>query len=100
MHIDFKSGKCHLAIVQRVNEYVDTHIVIFYSYSLQKRGTENSDPFYEPVGIVTLEDVMEELIQDEILDENDQPGAFGKRLRPSVSLLPSLLLIIFYYCGV
>eukprot|EP00026_Physarum_polycephalum_P007462 Phypoly_transcript_07522.p1 GENE.Phypoly_transcript_07522~~Phypoly_transcript_07522.p1 ORF type:complete len:526 (+),score=71.48 Phypoly_transcript_07522:47-1624(+) len=64
---DFKSGKCHLALVQRVNE-----------------GTDNKDPFYEPVGIVTLEDVMEALIQDEILDENDEPGG-GKHLRPSIS---------------
>jgi len=86
---DFKSGKCHLAIVQRVNE-----------------GAENKDPFYEPVGIVTLEDVMEALIQDEILDENDEPGG-GKHLRPSLSsfalksktgrLLPEQIAAIVMY---
>ncbi|GLG94335.1 metal transporter CNNM4-like [Gryllus bimaculatus] len=45
--------KGHMAIVQRVN------------------SEGEGDPFYETVGIVTLEDVIEELIQSEIVDETD-----------------------------
>lgn len=47
------AGKSHLAIVQRVN------------------NEGEGDPFYEVMGIVTLEDVIEEIIKSEILDETD-----------------------------
>lgn len=50
---EFKAGKSHLAIVQKVND----------------EGP--GDPFYEAIGIVTLEDVIEELISSEIIDETD-----------------------------
>uniref|UniRef100_A0A8C6WXH3 Metal transporter n=1 Tax=Neogobius melanostomus TaxID=47308 RepID=A0A8C6WXH3_9GOBI len=48
-----KVGKSHLAIVQKVN------------------NEGEGDPFYEVLGLVTLEDVIEEIIKSEILDESD-----------------------------
>ncbi|KAM4037376.1 metal transporter CNNM4 isoform 2-T2 [Anomaloglossus baeobatrachus] len=50
---EFKKGKSHLAIVQKVN------------------SDGEGDPFYEVMGLVTLEDVIEEIIKSEILDESD-----------------------------
>ncbi|XP_043468398.1 unextended protein isoform X1 [Leptopilina heterotoma] len=54
MFKQFKEGhKGHMAFVQRVN------------------SEGEGDPFYEVIGLVTLEDVIEELIQAEIMDETD-----------------------------
>lgn len=51
---DFKGGrKGHMAFVHHVNTEGD------------------GDPFYETIGLVTLEDVIEEMIQAEIIDETD-----------------------------
>ncbi|XP_030060657.1 metal transporter CNNM1 [Microcaecilia unicolor] len=50
---EFKKGKSHLAVVQRVN------------------NEGEGDPFYEIMGIITLEDIIEEIIKSEILDETD-----------------------------
>ncbi|OQS01080.1 hypothetical protein ACHHYP_01848, partial [Achlya hypogyna] len=49
----FKAGRTHLALVHDVNN----------------RGP--GDPFYETKGIVTLEDIVEEILQDKIYDESD-----------------------------
>ena len=46
-------GQCHMALVETVNQ----------------KG--QGDPFYEVLGLVTLEDVIEEIIQAEIVDETD-----------------------------
>lgn len=54
MFKQFKEGhKGHMAFVHRVNNEGD------------------GDPFYETIGLLTLEDVIEELIQAEIMDETD-----------------------------
>ncbi|XP_032083643.1 metal transporter CNNM4-like [Thamnophis elegans] len=49
---EFKKGKSHLAIVQKTHEV-------------------NHEQVFEVVGIVTLEDVIEEIIKSEIVDESD-----------------------------
>lgn len=49
----FKSGRSHMALVKSV---VDD---------------QGGDPYYATVGIITLEDLLEEILQDEIYDEED-----------------------------
>ena len=51
-------GAFHMAIVQRVN------------------SEGEGDPFYEVLGIITMEDVIEEIIKAEIVDETDVYGWF------------------------
>uniref|UniRef100_A0A914WFY6 CNNM transmembrane domain-containing protein n=1 Tax=Plectus sambesii TaxID=2011161 RepID=A0A914WFY6_9BILA len=50
---EFKKGAYHLAMVQRLAE-----------------STEG-DPHYQLTGVVTLEDILEEILQAEIMDETD-----------------------------
>ncbi|XP_061886750.1 metal transporter CNNM3 isoform X2 [Entelurus aequoreus] len=64
---EFKKGNSHMAIVQKVN------------------NEGEGDPFYEVLGLVTLEDVIEEIIKSEILDESD--GYLDRKLkRPLVPM--------------
>jgi len=49
-----KKGHTHMALVRDVNN-----------------TNETQDPYYELKGIITLEDIIEEIIGDEILDETD-----------------------------
>ena len=54
MFDEFKSGeKGHMAVVIELNDEGEV------------------DPFYESVGLITLEDIVEEIIQQEINDETD-----------------------------
>jgi len=52
----FKKGRMHLALVHDVN------------------NSGEGDPFYESKGVVTLEDIVEEILQDKIYDESDIIG--------------------------
>ncbi|XP_012375056.2 metal transporter CNNM3 isoform X2 [Dasypus novemcinctus] len=67
---EFKKGKSHLAIVQKVN------------------NEGEGDPFYEVLGLVTLEDVIEEIIKSEILDESDVYRDSQPRKRPAPPSMP------------
>merc|ERR1711933_526004 len=51
---ELKQGKSHMALVRDVNN-----------------EDENQDPFYEIKGIITLEDIIEEILGQEIVDETD-----------------------------
>lgn len=59
----FLGNKGHMAFVHRVN------------------NDGEGDPFYETIGLVTLEDVIEELIQAEIMDETDVYTDNRKKVR-------------------
>ncbi|KEP64193.1 UNVERIFIED_CONTAM: CBS domain-containing protein [Hammondia hammondi] len=59
----FKQGHTHLAVVRRVSD------------------DGEGDPFYIHVGIITLEDVMEEILQDEINDEFEHDKSQSHRRR-------------------
>ncbi|XP_029794364.1 metal transporter CNNM3 [Suricata suricatta] len=67
---EFKRGKSHLAIVQRVN------------------NEGEGDPFYEVLGLVTLEDVIEEIIKSEILDESEDYRDTAVRKKPAALSAP------------
>ncbi|XP_069349959.1 metal transporter CNNM3 [Eulemur rufifrons] len=67
---EFKRGKSHLAIVQKVN------------------NEGEGDPFYEVLGLVTLEDVIEEIIKSEILDESEDYRDGVVRKKPASLIAP------------
>ena len=51
---EFKAGRSHMAVVRRI---------------MNEDGP--GDPYYENIGVITLEDIIEEIINDEIIDETD-----------------------------
>ncbi|CAI9552069.1 unnamed protein product [Staurois parvus] len=66
----FSAGKSHMAMVQKVN------------------NEGEGDPFYEVMGLVTLEDVIEEIIKSEILDESEDYKQAIKKKHPKVHPIP------------
>merc|ERR1719502_124534 len=60
----FKQGKGHMAIVRDIFQQDD-----------------GKDPIYKTVGIVTLEDIIEKIIGDDIVDETDEFVDVDKKIR-------------------
>ena len=57
-YLNLLPGHTHMAIVQKLH------------------STDDRDPYYETMGVVTLEDVIEEILQKEIIDETDVMSKF------------------------
>jgi len=77
---EFKSGKSHMAVVQRCN------------------GANSTND--DNVGIATMEDVLEEILQDEIMDEDDVRPSNGFRdiiLKGSSQVNPQQLKAVHTY---
>ena len=73
---EFKRGQSHIAVVRRVN------------------NEGEGDPTYENIGIVTLEDVIEEILQDEIIDETD---VYSKSSNNYYTKIYLLIIIIYFF---
>merc|ERR1711871_942122 len=80
----FQTGRAHIAIVSN------------NSKKLLKQLKRNQDPTPDcaPCGILTLEDIIEDMLQEQIYDEEDYSHRKKKRLNHSVaaSLLHSLTI--------
>jgi len=70
---EFKTGKSHIAVVRQI--YDDGEI----------------DKYYEAIGVVTLEDVIEEVLQAEINDETDTLSDNRRKRRRTEAQVAHLL---------
>ena len=71
----FKANRAHLAVVRDVND----------------KGT--GDPYYEAIGIITMEDILEEILGEEIEDETDHiDSSLGAKLSRDLDMARLRLL--------
>lgn len=77
---EFQKGRAHLALIVRKRDA--TTLVNDYEQQKESLSTESHS---EVVGLITLEDVLEELLQEEISDETD--AAEGMQTYPRRSSL-------------
>jgi len=75
---EFKKGQSHMAFLQRVN------------------SEGSGDPFYETLGMLTLEDVIEEIFQADYVEPSTHFAVEGKE---SVALLNKTNLAVMTLCN-